>query len=127
MSFSCSWAGMTSPCTALASPVRDYGIDGDYIEGISFDENAETVSRNARSAQVRRVVAHVAGQASIKWQFRRREFVRCGDVSDVARGQGKAEQPPLTVRNTMDFGRSAAAGTANRLFARAPSPPAAER
>jgi hypothetical protein len=67
-------------------------------------------------AQLRRVVAHVADQASVRRQFRR-QFVGRGDVSDVAGGQGKAEQSPLTICNPVDFGRSAATGAANRLFA----------
>jgi hypothetical protein len=66
--------------------------------------------------QLLRVIAHVADQTSVGRQFGW-QLVACGDISDVARCEGKTKQPPLTVSDAMDLCRSATAGAADGLLA----------
>jgi hypothetical protein len=86
-----------------------------FVRGIGRND-ARCPAERQIHPQFLRVVAHVADQASIGRQFRG-QLVGCRDVGDVAWGQAKAEQPPLTVSDAVDFGRSATTGAADRLLA----------
>ena len=93
-------------------------VDGPLmlVRWIGGDDGRGPTKRQVHP-QLLGIIAHVADQASVGRQCRG-QFVGCGDVGDVACGQAKAKQSALTVGDTVDLRRSAAAGAADGLLVR---------